>query len=137
MCVSSCGSPSVFTMTLPFAMTIASFERSCRIAMSADRVAVDDEDVGALAFLDRPALVLEAQQLGAVLRGRDDRLHRREAHVGHEQLDVLRVLAVRAPHEAVVAARHDAHAGLAQLVHRHAAHLPLVLVLGRGEVLGR
>ena len=62
-----------------------------------------------------PALVLEAQQLGAVLGGGDDRLHRREAHVGDEQLDVLRVLAVGAPDEAVVAAGDDADAGLRSL----------------------
>ena len=90
-------------MTLPSFITIASFEQSCRIAMSSSGSPSDDQDVGALALLDRPAQLLHAQELRPVLRRGDDRLHGREAHVGDEELDVLRVLAVGAPDEAVVA----------------------------------
>src|SRR5688572_29809283 len=74
----------------------------------AQGIAVDDHEIGELAGLERPDAVLHAHELGAVPGGAGDRLERREADDVDEDLDVLRVLAVRVPGESKVAA--GAHA---------------------------
>src|SRR5882724_1839813 len=66
------------------------------------------QGIGELADLERADPVLHPHELGAGPGGARDGLERGEADDVHEDLDVLRVLAVRVPGEAEIAAR--AHA---------------------------
>src|SRR5882724_2020981 len=68
-------------------------------------IAAHHHEVGQLARLQRADPVLHPHQLGAVPGGARDGLEGGEADDVHEDLDVLRVLAVRVPREPEVAAR--------------------------------
>ena len=93
-----------------------------------DRVAVDQQQVGQIAFLDHAELVAHAHDLAAVFGRGQDRLHRREAEHFDEGLEVLGVGALRRPGEAVVAADADADAAPVHLLHGLDAHFELALI---------
>ena len=92
------------------------------------RVAVDEDQVGEEAFLQLAELVAAHHDLAAVLRRRQDRLHRRHPEVLDEELEVARVLAVRREGEPVVAAGQHADAALVHLRQRLERGVPLDLV---------
>ena len=83
--------------------------------MSAQRIAVDQQQVGEIARLHPADLVGPPHRLAAGARRRLQHLVRAEAEMLHEQLEVARVAALRVGREAVVAADQDADAALAHL----------------------
>ena len=101
------------------------------------RIAVHQQQVGEEAFLDLPELVAAHHDLAAEAGRRQQRLHRREAEVLHEVLEVLRVGAVLDPGEAVVAAGQDADAALVHLLQRLDGDLELAVVAHLLRYVGR
>src|SRR6185436_13088205 len=77
-----------------------------------ERIAVDDQDVRELAGLKRADLLVAAEDLGAGLRGAAERVGGGEADLLHEEGELLRVVAVGGPGEAVVAAHAERAAGV-------------------------
>src|SRR5207237_3625880 len=69
----------------------------------------------------------QAHELSAEPRGRDERVHRREAQDLDEDPEVARVRAMRREREAVVAPGQDADAALAHATEDVDAHLELAL----------
>src|SRR5256886_12317750 len=92
-----------------------------------ERVAVDEQEVGEPALADL-AEILAHHDLPAPARGRDQRLHGRHAEALDEVLEDLRVLPVRRPREAVVAAGQDTNAALEHRLHALHRRLELELV---------
>ncbi len=70
-----------------------------------ERIAIDQQQVGEEAFLELTQLAWPLHDRAAMKRRREQRLHRRHAGVFDEILQILGVLAVARPGEAVIAAR--------------------------------
>src|SRR5438094_1216095 len=92
-----------------------------------ERVAVHQQQVRQRAGLDHAELTGQAHELAAQTRGRDDRVHRREAEDLDEDPEIARVRAVRRVGEAVVAAGQHADPALAHAVHGLDGHRELAL----------
>src|SRR5437667_4855452 len=92
-----------------------------------ERVAVHQQQVRQRAGLDHAVLTGQAHELAAQARGRDDRVHRREAEDLDEDPEIARVRAVRRVGEAVVAAGQHADPALAHAVHGLDGHRELAL----------
>src|SRR2546422_1396567 len=92
-----------------------------------ERVAVHQQQVRQRAGLDHAELTGQAHELAAQTRGRDDRVHRREAEDLDEDPEIARVRAVRRVGEAVVAAGQHADPALAHTVHGLDGHRELAL----------
>src|SRR5437867_9652222 len=92
-----------------------------------ERVAVHQQQIRQRAGLDHAELTGQAHDLAAQARGRDDRVHRREAEDLDEDPEIARVRAVRRVGEAVVAAGQHADPALAHTVHGLDGHRELAL----------
>ena len=111
----------------PSFMIASSLSLSCRIAMlDSGSPSTSSRSASQPSWISPSSLL--HHHLPAPARGRDEGLHRRHAEVLHEVLEVLGVLAVRRPGEAVVAAGQHADAALEHRLHALAGRLELELV---------